>query len=140
MPLVLTVLAALVLAPSLAAQERVVFEGLPLKKVESSFDETAETALTPDEAFEYQVRVVERNGVYYWASRGMRRLVRSEAGAYITYHAVDGTGYVRVGTPFLLDLRDQLPPAERRQEIGYVEHMLLQFASITYYGNRKGAP
>jgi hypothetical protein len=139
-PVVLAILVTLALAPPLVAQDRVVFEGLPIKKVESSFLQTAEAALTSDEAFEYQVRIVERNGVYYWASRGMRRLVRSEAGSYITFHAVDGSGYVRVGTPLLLDLRDQLPPAERRQEIGYVEHMPVQFGSITYYGNRKGAP
>jgi hypothetical protein len=59
--------------------------------------------------------------------------------SYITYHASDGTGYVRTGTALLLDLRDRLPESQRREEIGYVEHLLTQLASITYYGNRKGA-
>ena len=32
-----------------------------------------------------------------------------------------------------------LPDQQRSKEIGYVEHLLSQFASITYYGNRLGA-
>ena len=133
---------ALTLVPrGTAAQEvRVVFEGTPLRKVESSFAATSTRALSEDEAGEYQVRIVERNGRYYWASREMRELIRSESGAYVTYHATDGSGYIRVGIPLLLDLRDRLPADRRREEIGYVEHLLIQFGSVTYYGNRKGSP
>lgn len=136
---ILAVVVALpVLVTPLAAQAaRVVFEGFPLRKVESSFLETTARALNDDEAFEYHVRIVERNGRYYWASREMRELIRSESGAYITYHAGDGSGYIRVGTPFLLDLRDRLPQEQREREIGYVEHLLIQYGSVTYYGNRK---
>jgi hypothetical protein len=119
------------------AQESVVFEGLPLKTVESSFLATLARELNDDESFQYQVRIAERNGRYYWASRGMKELIRSESGAYITYHAVDGSGYVRVGGSALLELRERLPEEQRRQEIGYVEHLLTQFASVTYYGNRR---
>ncbi len=118
---------------------RVAFEGRPLKKVESSFELTTSRSLSADQSFEYSVRIVERQGRYYWASRGMKELTRSEGGAYITFHAVDGSGYVRVGAPMFLDLRDQLPEEQRRREIGYVEHLLSQFSSITYYGNRTKA-
>ena len=112
-------------------------EGLPLKKVESSFAATFETLLDKEQTIEYQVRIFERSGTYYWASRNMKELYRSESGSYITFHAVDGSGYVRVGTPLMLDLRERLPEEQRRREIGYVEHLVTQFASITYYGNRK---
>jgi hypothetical protein len=71
--------AVLALIPASRAQERVVFEGLPIKKVESSFAATGARDLTPEEAFQYQVRIVERNGRFYWASRGMKELVRSES-------------------------------------------------------------
>ena len=128
---------ALLLPHSAVGQESVVFEGLPLKRVESFFLATETRNLSNDESFEFQVRIVERNGKYYWASRGMKELIRSEGGSYITYHAVDGVGYIKVGNSLLLDLRDMLPEEQRRQEIGYVEHLLTQFASITYYGNRK---
>jgi hypothetical protein len=127
----------IVLPCSASAQETVAFEGLPLTKVELSFLDTRVDTLDAEQSFQYQVRIVARNGKYYWASRGMKELIRSESGVYITYHAVDGSGYVRTGTPGLLNLRDRLPEARRQQEIGYVEHLLIQFASVTYYGNRK---
>jgi hypothetical protein len=137
MRLIIFLGAAVVLLPAHAHRTDVAFEETPLKKVESSFLSTVARDLSDDEAFEYQVRILERQGKYYWASRGMKQLYRSESGVYITYHAVDGTGYVRVGSPMLLDLREKLPEETKRQEIGYVEHLLTQFASVTYYGNRK---
>ena len=131
---------ALALPTALLAQDyRVVFEGRPLRKVESSFEQVLPTTLNTDDAFKYSVRIVERQGKYYWASRDMRALLRHEAGAYITFFAVDGSGYIRIGIPMMLDLRDHLPPEQRSKEIGYVEHLVTQFASITYYGNRLGA-
>ena len=134
---VLIVALPLALSAPHPVQESVVFEGRPVRKVESSFLATGAVDLSGDEAFEFQVRIVERQGKFFWATRGMKELVRSESDAYITYHAIDGSGYVRVGSPFLLDLMDQLPDDQRQQEIGYVEHLLIQFASLTYYGNRK---
>ena len=82
----------------------VVFEGRPLRAVESSFELSTSRELSEDESFEYSVRIVERGGKYYWASRDMKELLRSESGVYITYHALDGSGYVRVGSPRFLGL------------------------------------
>jgi hypothetical protein len=116
--------------------QRVVFEGEPLKKVEISVEGTAETQLASEDAFKAQVRIIERDGRYYWQSRGMKELKRSESSAYITYAAADGSGYVRTHIPMMLDLRLQLPKEQRVREIDYSEHLLIQFASITYFGNR----
>ena len=121
----------------LQAQDVVVFEGTPLRKVESSFLATNVSNMSADEGIKYQVRIVEHNGKYYWASRERRQLVRTESGAYITFFAVDGSGYVRVGSPMLLELRDQLSEEQRQKEVGYSEHLLLQLSSVTYYGNRR---
>lgn len=56
---------ALTVSQPVSAQEAVVFEGLPLKQVESSFLTTEARELNGDESFQYQVRIVERNGRYY---------------------------------------------------------------------------
>ena len=134
------VTASLLLTGSLSAQDyRVVFEGRPVAKVEANFEEVQRTELRADKAFEYAVRIVQRQGRYYWASREMKRLIRHEAGAYITYVAIDGTGYVRTFIPMMLAMRDQLSLEQQSREIGYTEHLLTQFASITYFGNRLGA-
>jgi len=124
----------------LSTQERVVFEGRPIKAVEMTFAAVYERELNADESFQYQIRIVERAGRYFWASRQMKEVVRSESGAYVTYHAMDGSGYVRTGNAGLLDLRDMLSEEMRQTEIGYVEHLLQQFTSITYFGNRAGSP
>lgn len=119
-----------------AQRSTTVFEGFPTKKVESAFVDTRTEALTKNQSFEYQVRVLERNGKYYWASREMRQLLRSESGPYITFHAVDGSGYIRIYQDFMYEMMKQLPEEQRKQEIGYVEHLVIQFGSVTYYGNR----
>lgn len=126
----------LVLAAPASHAQRVVFEGQPIKKAEASVDEAILLALAPEEAFKAQVRIVERNGRYYWQTRGMREMTRAESGAYITYTAVDGAGYVRTHSPMMLDLLEKLPKAQRDREIGYTEHILIQFMSLTYFGNR----
>ena len=135
----LVVLAIVVPGVGWAQDYTLVFEGRPLRKVESSFERIVPSTLSSEDAFKYAVRIVERQGKYYWGSREMRELVRHEAGAYITFVAVDGSGYIRIGIPMMLDLRDQLPAEQRRKEIGYTEHLLIQFGSVTYYGNRLGA-
>ena len=99
-----------VLLLSAPAQEvSVVFEGMPLKKVESSFQATQMSDLNAEKSFEYQVRIVQRGGRYYWASREMKELIRSEGPAYVAYFAKGGAGYVRTLTPAMLDMRDRLP-------------------------------
>lgn len=124
-----------------AQDARTIFEGRPVRKLQSSVDEVlGPQALSADDAFKYQVRIVERQGKYYWASREMKQMARLESGAYITFVAFDGSGYVRIGSPELLGLLDQLPPEERRKEIAYTEHLLIQFASITYFGNQIRPP
>ena len=60
-----------------------------------------------------------------------------ESGAYVTYHAVDGSGYVRVAGPVLSGLLEQLPAEQRSGEVEYVEHLVIQFGSVTYFGNRR---
>lgn len=137
--LVLFTVAGFAPAVVFAQDYTVVFEGRPLRKVESSFGGTLEGAVTADDAFKYSVRIVERQGKFYWASRDMLELIRRESGAYITFFAANGSGYIRINIPEMLDLRDLLPDDQRRKEIGYVEHLLIQFASVTYYGNRLGA-
>ena len=141
MRLVIAALALTLTSPlRLAAQDyTVVFEGRPIRKVEVTHTAELATSLSADAAFKYAVRIVQRNGRLFWATRDMLELQRVEAGGYITYFAVNGSGYVRTFIPLMLDMRDALPAAQRRSEIGYTEHLLTQFASITYFGNRLGA-
>ena len=107
------------------------------KRVEITFENTVSYPLTPDKSFEYQVRILEMKGTYYWASRGMKQLVRSESGSYITFHEVDGVGYVQIYKPFMYKMIEKLPYEQRQKEIGYMEHVIQELKSITYFGDVK---
>ena len=61
---------------------------------------------------------------------------RYRNGAFTTYVALNGTGYVRVMAPNVAETGFPVTPAEERFE--YVEHILLGLASVTYYGRAIG--
>ena len=64
----------------------------------------------------------------------MTEVARSESGAYVTYHALNGSGYVRVLSLSMRRMADLLPENERRQQVRYMEHLTLGFSTFTYIG------
>ena len=127
--------AALLLPASTAAE--VVFYGQPVKKITTTYESSDSQLLIPSKAREYAVTITSEGGQFLWASRENKPLARTEGVTYITYHATDGSGYVRVYQPFMYEMLGQLPPDQRAKEIGYVEHLVHQFGSITYYGDKR---
>lgn len=128
--------AFLCLAASAGAAD-IVFHGTPTKKITITADGAAEEPVVAPKADEFSVTIVREGDAYFWTSRENKPLSRSESGSYITFHATDGSGYVRVYQPQMYDLMDKLPPAERAHEVGYMEHIVHQFASITYFGDKR---
>jgi len=123
-------------ASSLYAQQSVVFEGVPVRSVVVSPYGVEDAAIAPVSQLESQVQIVEVSGRYFWASREMKELALSRSGLYVTFHAVDGTGYVRVFAPALVP-EPQSNTARDPSGPEYMEHLLLTLGSITYYGLRK---
>ena len=72
------------------------------------------------------------DGKYYWASRENKELLRHAAGAFVTFHAVDGSGYVRLSNPE--DRKLLSGSGYPGSQFDYVEHVLMGLASITYNG------
>lgn len=60
-------------------------------------------------------------------------LVKQEARAYVTYVATTGAGYVRVLSPSMRKALAAMAPEQREKEF-YVEHMVNQLGSVTYFG------
>ena len=125
----------LLLPVSTAAE--VVFYGQPVKKITTTYESSDAQLLIPSRAREYAVTITSEEGRFFWASRENKPLERTESGTYITYHAMDGSGYVRIYQPIMYEMMSQLPPEQRAREIGYVEHLVYQFGSITYYGDKR---
>lgn len=89
-------------------------------------------ALSPDKAGNLGVVISRIGDRYYWASRENKEMVRREFGAFITYIAVDGAGYVRLIAPGMKKAASLLGPSE--EKFDYVEHLTMGLRSITYYG------
>ena len=79
--------------------------------------------------------ISEIGGRFYWATRENKELTRHESGAFVTFIATDGSGYVRSILPRFKNAASLMSPTEERFD--YVEHLLTGLASVTYYGASK---
>ena len=118
-----------------SAQVETEFVGIPSVKISEGGVERLPEQLQRAEAVNLQCVISRIGDDYYWASRENTPLVRHAAGAFITYIAIDGSGYVRVIAPELRDAAALLGPTEAKFE--YVEHMAIGLRSVTYYGSRR---
>ena len=126
-------LATILFIPSgSAAQATTVFAGLPGVKVSEGGVERVPENVSRDRAVNL-VCVISRIGdKYYWASRENKEMIRTASGAFITFLAVDGAGYVRIVAPGMKGAVSLMGDTETRFD--YVEHVLIGLRSVTYYG------
>ena len=115
------------------AQSRTVFSGIPVIKVSEGGVERLPENLVRDKAVNLACVISEIGGKYYWASRENKEMVRRSSGAFVTYFAVDGSGYVRVVDPTAKAAASLMSPTEAKFD--YIEHLLVGLRSVTYYGN-----
>lgn len=133
-PALAAVALMLVLGPvAVAAQQPVtVFKGRPVFKISEAGVDRVPAAVPREAAVNLECVVSQIGGSYYWASRENKPLVRIDAPNFITYMAVDGSGYIRVVKPDRKALASLLDEAAEAYD--YVEHLLLGLRSVTYYG------
>jgi hypothetical protein len=131
----LSAFSVLMLVQAISVFAEPVFVGSPITKVsEGGILRTAET-LPPDRAATLLCVISTDNGKYYWASRGNVELIPLSAGAFTTYIAVNGSGFVRVISPGLKEVASLA--GETETSFDYVELLLLGLRSVTYYGVAK---
>jgi len=116
-------------------QPQTVFAGVPSVKISEGGVERRVDELARTNAANLHCVISEIDGRFYWASRENKELRRHAAGAFVTFTAVDGAGYVRVLQPDMKQAAVLLwPPAEK---FDYVEHVLTGLNSVSYYGTRR---
>ena len=122
-------------AASAQQQTVTVFQGTPQFRINELGVERAE-ALSRQVAADFAVVISKIGDDYYWASRENLPLIEVDGGegAYVTYVAANGSGYVRVIKPEMKAVASLIGGANARYD--YVEHLLLGFTSVTYYGIR----
>jgi len=129
---------ALVLAASLPAMaQELVLSGTPALKVYQEGTKHEITKLSAAEAAERRCVIREIGGKYYWISRHAKELVRTDSGAFTTFTAKDGSGYIRIITSEgqrILAGQKTLARLANPEDFGYVEHLTFMLSSFTYYG------
>ena len=121
-------------AASAQQQTVTVFQGTPQFRINELGVERAE-ALSRQVAADFAVVISKIGDDYYWASRENLPLVEVDGGgAFVTYVAANGSGYVRVIKPEMKAVASLPGGASARYD--YVEHLLLGLTSVTYYGIR----
>jgi hypothetical protein len=116
---------------SVMAAPRVVFSGTPELRLNDFVIERTESPVTPEERARYKVVITEDNGRYFWTTRENAEMIRAESGAYVTYNATNGSGYVRVEDPQWHKLAQSKVAA---YQFDYKEHLQQGLTSVTYYG------
>lgn len=138
MPIALAVISMLACASDLAAQATTVFRGSPERKVTSVGTEAEVARLSPQEASNLQVVISRIGDRFYWASRENTEMARVEAGAFITFVALNGSGYVRFTKPDMRSAVSVMSPTEASYH--YSEHILVGLRSVTYFGVSRDVP
>lgn len=128
LPLVISIL----LSASAFGQAATVFKGRPTAKISEGGVSRIPEQLSRDQAVNLECAISEIGGRYYWASRENTELIRTESGAFITFVARNGSGYIRIIKPALKAAASLM--SETEAKFDYVEHLLIGLASVTYYG------
>ena len=109
-----------------------VFKGVPIVKISEGGIERQPESLRRERAVNLACVISKIGDDYYWASRENTRMVWIESGAFITYVAVNGSGYVRVIQRSMKQAAALM--GETEAKFDYVEHMVIGLKSVTYYG------
>jgi hypothetical protein len=112
-----------------------VFRGRPVLKISEGGVERLPERISADKGVNLECVVSRIGDSYYWASRDNVGLQRSESGAFVTYTALNGAGYIRMINAESKAAASLMSPTE--EQFDYVEHAVIGLRSVTYYGVRR---
>ena len=126
------ILALASFSASATADSVTLFKGRPLINISEGGIERIVTDVPKDQAPNFACIISQISGKYYWASRENVELVAVQGGAFTTFTATNGSGYVRVLDPQMKQAATLMGGPESNYY--YVEHLLVGLRSVTYYG------
>lgn len=132
---ILTTLLFLITGAPVFGEELIIFTGVPEIKISEGGVTRVPETLAKDKAIKYKCTITKMDDKYYWTSRENVELVPIASGAFITFVAINGSGYVRLVKPEMKELAAIAGDPE--EKFDYVEHLLLGLRSVTYYGKAK---
>lgn len=116
--------------------ESITFTGLPEIKISEGGISRVPESLTKDKSIQFKCTITKIDDKYYWTSRENVELIPIVSGTFITYLAINGSGYVRLVKPEMKGEVKKLGAiaGDPEAKFDYVEHLLLGLKSVTYYG------
>lgn len=120
----------------LFAIDSVVFTGFPEIKISEGGINRVPEAISKEKAIEYRCVISKVGDKYYWTTRENVQMTPIDSGAFITFLAINGSGYVRIVKSEKKEVVKQVGAlgGDPETRYTYVEHLLLGLKSITYYG------
>jgi len=126
------VIVLLFVVSSFGAETTTIFNGLPLLKISEGGVSRITENLDTVKAANLKCIISKIGDTYYWVSRENTKLIRVEGGAFTTFVAPNGAGYIRVINPTMKSMASIM--SETEDSFDYVEHALIGLRSVTYYG------
>jgi hypothetical protein len=115
----------------LKAKESYEFIGIPVTKISESGEFTSSKEIS--NKAEFRCVISATDGKYYWKTRENKEMVKVRSGIYITYIALNGSGYVRV----IDQEMKKIVFKDGETKFDYKEHLISGLSSVTYYGITK---
>jgi len=115
--------------------EEIVFSGIPTVKISEGGASRVVEDLKDAKASEAECIVTKIDDKYFWKSRNNIELFMVQSGAFVSFVATNGSGYIRVIPSDLKEVASLMDETEKKYN--YVEHLLIGLRAVTYYGNAK---
>jgi hypothetical protein len=119
--------------PIHAQPTQIEFRGTPKVKISEGGTTRNVEALNTDKAGNTECLIVKRGEKYLWASRENLQLARIESGSFITFIAMNGSGWIRTINPEFKTIASTMSATEA--SFDYVEHLMIGLRSVTYFGD-----
>ena len=113
--------------------EEVVFSGTPVVKISEGGISRVVEDLKESKATEAECVIAQIGDKYFWKTRNNVEMIRMQSGAFVTFVAISGVGYVRIIPADFKKAASLMDETEKKYD--YVEHMLIGLKSVTYFGN-----
>src|SRR4030066_2337825 len=113
---------AIVYSNAFAGSETI-FSGVPMTKSSEVGISRVSQELERKDAINLACVISKIEGKYYWATRENKEMIKFESGAFETYVAVDGSGYVREIRQDMKEAASLMDKTEEKYD--YVENLLI---------------
>lgn len=130
---IISILIIMTIAFPIFASEEIIFTGIPEIKITEDGTQRTPEKISGVKAIEFKCTITKIEDKNYWTTRENLELVPMRSGAYITFVAINGAGYVRIINP---EIKNG-PMAGEWESYDYMEHLLLGLSTITYFGKSK---